>query len=169
MACNVCLNVNSRADRWFLSVNTDVTPRAYHGLCALNNLIYMIGGFDGHEHFNTVRCFDPVTKEWRERACMYHARCYVSVCTHGESVSLLSPFLLFAFSFSSFNIETAERSSGRLFSSTLSIMMINGGRERERGRAVFCCFCCNILRDIIKVMGIISRGGIINWIIKVVN
>ncbi|KAL2737104.1 kelch-like protein 10 [Vespula maculifrons] len=75
---------DTRADRWFLSVSTDLTPRAYHGICALNDLIYMIGGFDGNEHFNTVRCFDPVTKEWRERACMYHARCYVSVCTHGK-------------------------------------------------------------------------------------
>lgn len=82
--------MNSRADRWFLSVSTDATPRAYHGLCALNSLIYMIGGFDGNQHFNTVRCFDPATKEWRERACMYHARCYVSVCTHGENKSFAS-------------------------------------------------------------------------------
>ncbi|XP_012284683.2 kelch-like protein 10 [Orussus abietinus] len=83
---------DTRADRWFLSVNTDVTPRAYHGLCALDDLIYMIGGFDGNEHFNTVRCFDPVTKEWRERACMYHARCYVSVCTHGGKIYALGGY-----------------------------------------------------------------------------
>ncbi|XP_015587950.1 kelch-like protein 10 isoform X2 [Cephus cinctus] len=83
---------DTRADRWFLSVNTDITPRAYHGICALNNLIYMIGGFDGNEHFNTVRCFDPVTKEWRERACMYHARCYVSVCTHGGKIYALGGY-----------------------------------------------------------------------------
>ncbi|KYN13828.1 PREDICTED: kelch-like protein 10 isoform X1 [Trachymyrmex cornetzi] len=83
---------DTRADRWFLSVNTDVTPRAYHGLCVLNNLIYMIGGFDGNEHFNTVRCFDPTTKTWRERACMYHARCYVSVCTHGGKIYALGGY-----------------------------------------------------------------------------
>ncbi|XP_020277572.1 kelch-like protein 10 [Pseudomyrmex gracilis] len=83
---------DTRADRWFLSVNTDVTPRAYHGLCVLNNLIYMIGGFDGNEHFNTVRCFNPVTKDWRERACMYHARCYVSVCTHGGKIYALGGY-----------------------------------------------------------------------------
>ncbi|XP_011138765.1 kelch-like protein 10 [Harpegnathos saltator] len=83
---------DTRADRWFLSVSTDVTPRAYHGLCTLNNLIYMIGGYDGNEHFNTVRCFDPVTKEWRERACMYHVRCYVSVCTHGGKIYALGGF-----------------------------------------------------------------------------
>ncbi|XP_033221117.1 kelch-like protein 10 isoform X2 [Belonocnema kinseyi] len=83
---------DTRADRWFLSVNTDSTPRAYHGICTLNNLIYMIGGFDGNDHFNTVRCFDPVTKEWKERACMYHARCYVSVCTHGGKIYALGGY-----------------------------------------------------------------------------
>ncbi|XP_078039106.1 uncharacterized protein LOC144471169 [Augochlora pura] len=83
---------DTRADRWFLSVNTDATPRSYHGLCALDNLIYMIGGFDGNQHFNTVRCFDPVTKKWRERACMYHARCYVSVCIHGGKIYALGGY-----------------------------------------------------------------------------
>lgn len=68
-----------RADRWLLSRNTDVVARAYHGLATLDGLIYMIGGFDGSEHFNTMRCFDPITHLWSERACMYHARCYVSV------------------------------------------------------------------------------------------
>ncbi|XP_066583829.1 kelch-like protein 10 [Prorops nasuta] len=83
---------DTRADRWFLSVNTDVTPRAYHRLCVLDNLIYMIGGYDGKKHFNTVRCFDPITKEWRERACMYNARCYVSLCTHGGKIYALGGY-----------------------------------------------------------------------------
>ncbi|CAH0729985.1 unnamed protein product, partial [Brenthis ino] len=73
---------DTRADRWFLSIHMDLSPRAYHGLCTLNNLIYMIGGFDGSDHFNTVRCYDPVTNTWHERACMYQARCYVSVVVH---------------------------------------------------------------------------------------
>ena len=37
---------DARADRWFLSPGSDVTPRAYHGLVSLNNLIYMVGGWD---------------------------------------------------------------------------------------------------------------------------
>ncbi|XP_034945514.1 kelch-like protein 10 [Chelonus insularis] len=70
-----------RANKWFLSIHTDTVLRAYHGLCTLNNLIYVIGGFDGYNYFNTVRCFNPITKEWIEKACMYHVRCFVSVCT----------------------------------------------------------------------------------------
>lgn len=75
-----------RADRWFLSVDTDLQPRAYHGLCTLDQIIYMIGGFDGNEHFNSVRSFDPVLRVWKERACMYHARCYVSVATMSRCI-----------------------------------------------------------------------------------
>lgn len=67
-----------------LSSNTDQTPRAYHGTCTMNGLIYIIGGFDGYEHFNTVRSFNPVNYEWKEHACMYYPRCYVSVVLLGK-------------------------------------------------------------------------------------
>lgn len=79
-----------RADRWLLSSNTDQTPRAYHGTCTMDGLIYIIGGFDGNEHFNTVRSFNPVSYEWREHACMYYPRCYVSVAMHGKIVNVNS-------------------------------------------------------------------------------
>ncbi|KAJ1529323.1 hypothetical protein ONE63_006113 [Megalurothrips usitatus] len=78
-----------RADRWCQSPNADARPRAYHGLVVLSGLIYMIGGFDGVEHYNSVRSFNPVTREWREQACMYQARCYVSVCTLGGEIFAL--------------------------------------------------------------------------------
>lgn len=32
-----------RADRWLLSSDNDTVPRAYHGICTLKGLIYMIG------------------------------------------------------------------------------------------------------------------------------
>ncbi|XP_059054079.1 kelch-like protein 10 [Achroia grisella] len=83
---------DTRADRWFLSIHMDLTPRAYHGLCTLNNLIYMIGGFDGSDHFNTVRCYDPVANTWHERACMYQARCYVSVVAHDGLIYALGGY-----------------------------------------------------------------------------
>lgn len=65
-------------------MDVDVRPRAYHGLEVIDNMVYMVGGFDGNEHFNSVRCFDPVNKVWSERACMYTPRCYVSTCVLGE-------------------------------------------------------------------------------------
>ncbi|CAG9561424.1 unnamed protein product [Danaus chrysippus] len=83
---------DTRADRWFLSIHMDLSPRAYHGLCTLNNFIYMIGGFDGSDHFNTVRCYDPVANTWIERACMYQARCYVSVVVHDGLIYALGGY-----------------------------------------------------------------------------
>lgn len=41
-------------------------PRAYHGTAVLGYCIYVIGGFDGMDYFNSCRCFDAVTKIWRE-------------------------------------------------------------------------------------------------------
>ncbi|XP_014257517.1 kelch-like protein 10 isoform X1 [Cimex lectularius] len=81
-----------RADRWFLAKQFDNTPRSYHGLVSVDNLLYVIGGFDGSNHFNTVRCHNPVTKEWSEKACMYHARCYVCCVTHGKDIYAIGGF-----------------------------------------------------------------------------
>nr|CAD7396438.1 unnamed protein product [Timema poppensis] len=81
---------DTRSDRWFLSMNTDATPRAYHGLCMLDKLIYMIGGFDGSKHFNSVRCYNPISKEWKERACMYNARCYIYIVGGFNGTEVLS-------------------------------------------------------------------------------
>ncbi|XP_018325895.1 kelch-like protein 10 isoform X2 [Agrilus planipennis] len=83
---------DARADRWLLVMDTDNSPRAYHGLCALNGLIYMIGGFDGTDHFNTVRCFDPVKRVWKECACMYFPRCYVSVVMYEGKIYALGGY-----------------------------------------------------------------------------
>ena len=49
-------------------------PRAYHGMVAFNQLIYVIGGFDGVEYFSSVRSFNPVTKEWTDVAPMNSKR-----------------------------------------------------------------------------------------------
>ncbi|KAH8035268.1 hypothetical protein HPB51_004509 [Rhipicephalus microplus] len=79
-ATSLVESYDCRANRWLTFLNDrDIMPRAYHGLVALDNLIYMIGGFDGSQCFNCVRCFNPLLHRWTERACMYVARCYVSV------------------------------------------------------------------------------------------
>ncbi|RZC38384.1 kelch-like protein 10 [Asbolus verrucosus] len=81
-----------RANRWLLSSDTDSMPRAYHGLCELNGIIYVIGGFDGNQYFNTVRRFDPVNHTWNECACMYHHRCYVSAVTFQNKIYALGGY-----------------------------------------------------------------------------
>ena len=45
-------------------------PRAYHGTASIGHLIYVVGGFDGLDYFNSVRSFDPIEKVWSEVAPM---------------------------------------------------------------------------------------------------
>ncbi|KAL3990981.1 Kelch motif family protein [Acanthocheilonema viteae] len=53
---------------------------AYHESIVIDNKLYIIGGFEGTQYFNTVRCYDSETKEWCELAPMHYARCYISAC-----------------------------------------------------------------------------------------
>ncbi|CAG2054070.1 unnamed protein product [Timema podura] len=61
-------------------------PRAYHGTAVVVNSIYVIGGFDGMDYFNSCRCFNAVLKKWREVAPMNARRCYVSVSVHNDLI-----------------------------------------------------------------------------------
>lgn len=75
---NIVETYDMRADKWIVCDTGDEGPRAYHGTVAIDKKIYVAGGFDGVEYFNSVRCFDPVTKKWSEAAPMNAKRCYVS-------------------------------------------------------------------------------------------
>ena len=78
---------DTRADRWYTHpALEDKTPRAYHGLVTLNSLIYILGGFDGTQYYNNVRCLDPLTKVWKDVAPMYSQRCYVSAAVTSNHI-----------------------------------------------------------------------------------
>lgn len=58
---------DTRADRWQCLPNEDPHgPRACHGVAVLNNKIYCIGGYDGHERVNLCTVFDAIQKTWSE-------------------------------------------------------------------------------------------------------
>ncbi|KAL1498288.1 hypothetical protein ABEB36_009109 [Hypothenemus hampei] len=78
---------DTRADRWVKVEEVDPTgPRAYHGTAVVGYNIYVIGGFDGMDYFNSCRCFDAVQKTWREIAPMHARRCYVSVAVLDDQI-----------------------------------------------------------------------------------
>ncbi|XP_018899627.2 kelch-like protein 10 isoform X1 [Bemisia tabaci] len=78
---------DTRADRWVKVDKVDPTgPRAYHGTAVVGYNIYVIGGFDGMDYFNSCRCFNAVTKTWKEVAPMNARRCYVSVAVLNDMV-----------------------------------------------------------------------------------
>lgn len=76
---------DSRADQW-VNVTAQIEafarerPRAYHGVIFVDNNIYILGGFDGQNYFNTVRRLDLSKFECVEEPPMNHRRCYISSC-----------------------------------------------------------------------------------------
>ncbi|XP_067122148.1 kelch-like protein 10 [Centruroides vittatus] len=90
---NLMESYDIKTDSWMLlSIDDPTGPRAYHRCAVMDNHIYIIGGYDGVEFFNTCWCFDILTLEWQEIAPMYSHRCYVSVATVGRHIYALGGF-----------------------------------------------------------------------------
>ncbi|KAK0161270.1 hypothetical protein PV327_009757 [Microctonus hyperodae] len=78
---------DTRADRWVPLLEADPAGgRAYHGSAVIGFNIYVIGGFNGSEYFNSCRCFNAVTKVWREVSPMNSRRCYVCVAVLNDII-----------------------------------------------------------------------------------
>ena len=89
---NVIESYDTRADRWVVVDSADVGPRAYHGCATINHKVYVIGGFDGMDYFNTCRCYGPVDRTWSEVSPMNARRCYVSVTVLGGYIYAMGGF-----------------------------------------------------------------------------
>lgn len=62
---------DTKSDRWVEIPEADPHgPRAYHRSVVWRHYIYVIGGFDGVEYFNSCRRFDTLAKTWEEVAPM---------------------------------------------------------------------------------------------------
>ncbi|RWS11357.1 kelch-like protein 10 [Dinothrombium tinctorium] len=92
-ATNVIETYDCRVNKWYTAEGYEGSkPRAYHGMIYLKGLVYIIGGFDGRQHFNDVRAFDPKTKTWFDKGCMNTARCYVSVALLNDYIYAMGGF-----------------------------------------------------------------------------
>ncbi|NXF34498.1 KLH10 protein, partial [Nyctibius bracteatus] len=76
---NAIETYDSRADKWVNVTCEQESPLAYHGTAYLKGFIYVMGGFDSMDYFNSVKRFDPLKKTWQQVAPMHARRCYVSV------------------------------------------------------------------------------------------
>ncbi|XP_043911379.1 kelch-like protein 10 [Protopterus annectens] len=83
---------DARADRWVNVTCKEEKPRAYHGTAYLKGYMYIMGGFNGVNYFNSVRRFDPVKKTWQEVAPMHSKRCYVSVTVLNDLIYAIGGF-----------------------------------------------------------------------------
>ncbi|OXB63688.1 hypothetical protein ASZ78_009003 [Callipepla squamata] len=81
-----------RADKWVNVSCHKESPRAYHGTAFLKGFVYVIGGFDSVDYFNSVKRFDPVKRTWCQVAPMHSRRCYVSVTVLNDFIYAMGGF-----------------------------------------------------------------------------
>ncbi|XP_048854886.1 kelch-like protein 10 isoform X1 [Brienomyrus brachyistius] len=80
MGTTNCIDAyDTRADRWVDITQEEQSNLAGHGTVYHNGFVYCIGGFDGQHFINSVRRYDPITREWQQMAPMHWHRCNVSV------------------------------------------------------------------------------------------
>ncbi|XP_043911358.1 kelch-like protein 10 [Protopterus annectens] len=76
---NTIESYDVRADVW-VDITWEIEcPRAYHGVVYLKGHVYVIGGFDGENYFNSVKRFNLVERTQQDVSPMHSKRCYVSV------------------------------------------------------------------------------------------
>ncbi|XP_017319448.3 kelch-like protein 10 [Ictalurus punctatus] len=76
---NVVETYNSRMDSWMCISSREERARAFHGTVFLDGFVYVVGGVDIKESFNTASKFNPLDGTWNEVAPMHFRRCFVSV------------------------------------------------------------------------------------------
>nr|KAG5694268.1 hypothetical protein BaRGS_021583 [Batillaria attramentaria] len=81
-----------RSLTWKECPATDFGPRSYHGTAVLNQVVYIIGGFDGADYINYCTAFHPETAAWSDVAPMHDKRCYVSVAVMDGYIYALGGF-----------------------------------------------------------------------------
>lgn len=74
VATSVIETYDIRADRWITSEAIECDSRAYHGVVVMDTQIFILGGFDGIEYFNSVLMFDVTARKWFEKAPMNSKR-----------------------------------------------------------------------------------------------
>ncbi|NXP50606.1 KLH10 protein, partial [Heliornis fulica] len=83
---------DARADKWLNIPCQQESPIAYHGTVYLKGFIYVIGGSDSLDCFNSVKRFDPLHKTWQQVAPMHWRRCYVSVTVLNNLIYAMGGF-----------------------------------------------------------------------------
>ncbi|GAB0199093.1 kelch-like protein 10 [Grus japonensis] len=100
---NAIETYDARADKWVNVTCEQESPLAYHGTAYLKGFVYVIGGFDSVDYFNSVKRFDPLKKTWQQVAPMHSRRCYISV-------TILNNFIYAMGGFDGYmRLNTAER------------------------------------------------------------
>ncbi|XP_043944885.1 kelch-like protein 10 [Protopterus annectens] len=89
---NVIEAYDTHVDMWVDVTSEGESPRANHGVAYLKGYMYIIGGTDGENYLNTVRCFNPIKKTWQEVAPMHSRHCCLSVTVLNNFIYAMGGF-----------------------------------------------------------------------------
>lgn len=73
-----------RAGMWFKMQLSDKYPRVYHATAVFGHKVYIIGGSDGIQIFNSVIRFDPIHYKFETCKSMNELRCYHCAVRYGN-------------------------------------------------------------------------------------
>lgn len=57
------------------------SPRSSAGLSALENCLYVVGGFNGLRNLNSTECFDTRAGKWMNGSSLQHIRYGMALAT----------------------------------------------------------------------------------------
>jgi hypothetical protein len=71
---------------WEILDQTLAAPVGFLGAGVVDNIIYLVGGYDGTQEFDTMYAFDPTTHQLTEKARLQERRGGLGVATGGRSL-----------------------------------------------------------------------------------
>ena len=66
--------------------------RAYHGMEAIDNNVYLFGGYDGEKYHNSTEVFSLEDGRWQQRCPMNKSRCYISSAVYQDKIYAIGGF-----------------------------------------------------------------------------
>ena len=68
------------------------TRRAYHGVEAIDENVYLFGGYDGDKYYNSTEVISLKDGKWKPRCPMNKSRCYISTAVHQNKIYAIGGF-----------------------------------------------------------------------------
>lgn len=78
--------------KWAKHSTSMMNSRCYVSTVELNDQVYSIGGFNGHERLQSVEKFDPTKQSWAHVAPMKKIRSDASAVTYGNKIIVLGGY-----------------------------------------------------------------------------
>ncbi|KAB7497584.1 Kelch-like protein 20, partial [Armadillidium nasatum] len=91
MVLDSCEKYNVESNKW-ITIAPLGKGRAYHGVAVVNDLIYVIGGYNGSKWLDSVECYDPLSDRWTTVSPMMGCRSSFGVSVWNKRIYCMGGF-----------------------------------------------------------------------------